>query len=440
MTSDLNRRSFLSRARGVAFLPWLLPDGRTFADKTRSPLERPRIGCIGNGSMGRGDAREASQFGDVVALCDVDRSRSEKLRMELGSKADLYDDYRKVLDRNDVDIVTISTPDHWHTRIAMAACRAGKDVYCQKPLTLTIEEGKLIRKVVEQTGRVFQVGTQQRSEFDAKFLTAVAMVRGGRIGRVTRATCVIGGGPKGAAFASTKPPANLKWDMWLGQAPKVEYIPERCHKNFRWWYEYSGGKMTDWGAHHVDIAQWALGMENTGPVSVEVLLREFPIKFDRGMPTRDDTYNTATRFNVRCRFGNGAEIVIRENAADLGFDNGILFEGDGGKFFVSRGSWSGEPVLALRGKPIELEVLQKLRKGKQLGGHMANFFECTRDRSTPVSDVASHHRSLTTCHLANIALRLGRNLKWDPVSESMIGDPEANSWQGREQRRGYETA
>jgi predicted dehydrogenase len=434
------RRGFLqgtaAATAGGLLLPYGFPGGRTMAQETKSPNDRPRVGCIGNGGMGKGDARAIKKYGDIVAFCDVDSSHAEGAREDknIGAgKGDIYEDYRRLLDRNDIDLVTISTPDHWHTRIAIAALRAGKDVYCQKPLTLTIDEGKQLCKVVKETGRVLQVGTQQRSEDRNRFLTAVAMVREGRIGTVRRVTCAIGGAPKGTPFAKTKPPAELNWEMWLGQTPLVEYISERCHGNFRWWYEYSGGKMTDWGAHHVDIAQWAIARENSGPARVEVVSAEHPVAFQHGNPTVDDTYNTAVAFNVRCLYDNGVEIIIRDDT-----ENGITFEGDNGEFFVSRSRLSGDPVDELKQNPIPESVLIALRKGKRLDSHMGNFIECARDRAMPVSDVFSHHRNLTTCHLANIAIRLGRNLTWDPEKEQIVGDLEANAMQHREARKGYE--
>lgn len=433
---DFLRASATATAGGI-LLPFAEPQGRTMADETQSPNERPRVGCIGLGGMGRGDAKAVKRYGDILAVCDVDRKRAEFARDEksLGNgKADIYEDYRKLLDRNDIDIVTISTPDHWHTRIAIAALRAGKDVYCQKPLTLTIDEGMKLRKAVEETKRVLQVGTQQRSENKNMFLTAVAMVRDGRIGKVKRVSCAIGTTPdEGKTFHTSEPPSQLNWDLWLGQAPKVDYITERCHYTFRWWYEYSGGKITDWGAHHVDIAQWAIGMEESGPKTVEVLSAEHPVPFKNGMPTVDNRFNTATAFQVRCNFPNDVELLIRHDT-----ENGILFEGEKGTIFVSRSKLVGDPVDELASNPIPESALIALRKGKRLDSHMGNFIECARDRATPVSDVASHHRMLTTCHLANIALRLGRTLNWDPVTEQIVGDPDANSWLGREPRKGFE--
>jgi predicted dehydrogenase len=436
--SRSHRRDFLKGAAaataGGVLLPELLYGQPTMADEAKSPNSRPRVGSIGVGGMGRGDANAAKAYGDIVAICDVDRTHAERANATIaGGKAEIFEDYRKLLERKDIDIVTISTPDHWHTKQCVDAMLAGKDIYCQKPLTLTIDEGKRLCRVVKQTGRVLQVGTQQRSEFRTMFLTAVALVREGRIGTVKRVTCVIGPAPSGGPFPKLAPPETLNWDLWLGPAPKVDYIKERSHGNFRWWYEYSGGKMTDWGAHHVDIAQWAIGMEEAGPTSIEPVLAKHPVELKDGMPAADDRYNTATQFQVRCMFPNGVELVIRSDG-----ENGITFEGEKGTFFVSRSKLTGEAVDALKDNPIPESVLIALRKGKRLDRHMGNFIECVRDRSLPVSDVFTHHRAMTTCHLANIALRLNRRLTWNPETEQIVGDSEANGWQSREPRKGFE--
>ncbi|GIW88154.1 MAG: oxidoreductase [Isosphaeraceae bacterium] len=434
-----SRRDFL-RVTGTSPLlaPWVMGSGRVEAELVRSRNERPRLALIGCGGQGRGIAEWAGHFGDFVAVCDVDKNHLEKARTSEGigkSKAEAYEDYRKLLERTDVDAVLIGTPDHWHTKICVDAMRSGKDVYCEKPLTLTIAEGKLLAKVTRETGRILQVGTQQRSDHNRVFLLAVAMVRAGRIGDLKKVTAAIGGGPAGGPFAKETPPPELNWDMWLGQAPKVEYIKERCHGSFRWWYEYSGGKLTDWGAHHVDIAHWGMGMEHSGPKRIEVEKRELPVPFEKGWPTVDDQFNTPTAFLVKCTFPNGVLLEIRDDT-----ENGVRFEGTRGKIFVTRDriDLEGAAVPALYENPVPMEELVRLRKGKKLDSHMGNFIECCRDRGEPVSDVWTHHRALTTCHLANIALRLNRALTWDPETEQIVGDEEANGWQTRPQRKGYE--
>jgi predicted dehydrogenase len=431
-----NRREFLkTTATGAAAAGMTAYFFTSSSQAQESKNGRLVAGAIGLGGMGRGDAGSIARFADIVAVCDVDRRHAEHAaaheRIGKG-KADVYEDYRELLARDDIDLVTISTPDHWHTKICIDAMRAGKHIYCQKPLTLTIEEGKQIRKVLDETGVIFQVGTQQRST--DRFADAVALCREGRLGKIQRITCSIGSEPPGGPFRKSKPPEHLNWERWLGQAPLVDYIRERCHFTFRWWYEYSGGKMTDWGAHHVDIAHWAADLTDTGPVSVEGRSWEHPVPFSQGYPTVDDSYNTATQFDVRCVFANGVEIIIRHDGR-----NGCLIEGDEGRIFVSRGPLEGKPVEELEHNPLPEGAIEKLFAGPQRkGDHYRNFIECVKSGTTPVSDVHSHHRAITTCHLANIAIRLGRKIQWDPEAERIVGDDEAASFERREQREGYE--
>ncbi len=451
------RRGFVKSASLAALASaaspyWFAPS--SLAAPFRSPNERPILGCIGTGSRWGAVGPAAMNFSDCAAVCDVDanhagRGREVALKKQSQPAAertvDVYEDYRKILDRPEIDVVTIVTPDHWHSKIAIEAMRAGKDVYCEKPLTLTIEEGKQIRKVLEETGRVFQVGTQQRSEMGLRFLHAVAMVREGRIGELQTVTVAIGGAPSSGEIPVVDVPAGLNWEKWLGQAPLTEYRHKgngrgnsRCHYEFRWWYEYSGGKMTDWGAHHVDIAAWAFDLSDTGPVKVEPVMAEHPVPLKDGMPTDPSQYNTATKFHVTATFENGAVLHIRDRAQDLGFDNGLMLEGSEGRIFVNRGKLTGTAVDDLKQNPLKEETMTALYKGKQPGNHMKNFFECIGDRTQPISDVHTHHRAMTVCHLSNIAIRLNRTLEWNPQTEQIVNDPEAALWQAREQRKGYE--
>ncbi|MEQ9069269.1 MAG: Gfo/Idh/MocA family oxidoreductase, partial [Gimesia chilikensis] len=353
----------------------------------------------------------------------------------------VFEDYQKVLENPEIDIVTIVTTDHWHTKIAIEAMKAGKDVYCEKPLTLTIDEGKQIIKVLKETGRVFQVGTQQRSEMNQRFLNALAIIKEGRLGDITEVECVIGGIDPSGSIPVAEVPKTLNWDKWLGQAPMTDYRwksadgrpKTRCHYEFRWWYEYSGGKMTDWGAHHVDIAQWGIGMDHSGPTQVVPISAVHPVPLKDGMPTKDDEYNVASRFEVQATFPNDVKMTIKSDGR-----NGILFSGTKGRMFVSRGDLTGKPVEDLKDNPLSSDTIKELYKGRQPGDHMRNFYECVDAREQPISDVMTHHRAITTCHLANIAIRLNRSLKWDPQTEQIIGDDEANQLQIREQRKGYE--
>ncbi|MGD9855719.1 MAG: Gfo/Idh/MocA family oxidoreductase, partial [Planctomycetaceae bacterium] len=426
------RRDFLktsTAAAAGAVMPYWFTSESARALAYISPNDRPVLGCIGTGSRWGGVGRNAREFADCVAVCDVDSGRAEKARGigkgDSNRDVAVHEDYRHVLDRKDIDVVTIVTPDHWHSKIAIDALRAGKDVYCEKPLTLTINEGKQIIKVLEETNRVFQVGTQQRSEMGQRFLQAIALIRDGRIGDVKKVTCDIGGAPTSNPLPVVAPPKELNWERWLGQAPLVDYREKvindrqtetRGHYEFRWWYEYSGGKMTDWGAHHVDIAQWAIGQngEGQGPISIEGT-SEHPVEFKNGMPQLDDRYNTATKFDITVMFP-GVELHIVSESPD---GNGILFEGTKGRFFVSRSDMKGKPVEDLKSHPLPDGAIAAIYGGEPVS-HMRNFIDCVTSRAKPVSDVWSHHRALTTCHLANIAIRLGRRLEWDPQTQQIV--------------------
>jgi predicted dehydrogenase len=397
---------------------------------------RPTMGVIGNGFIANAHGKNVKRYTNLLATCDVESTRAAEYNQKHGyGRAAVYTDYRELLDRPEIDTVMICTPDHWHAKIAIDAMRAGKDVYCEKPATLTIEEGRVLARVVKETGRVLQVGTQQRS--DELFLTAVALAHSGRVGQLQRVTVAINAPPRGETFATAPVPPTLNWDMWLGQAPLVDYIPERYSK-FRWWYEYSGGKLTDWGAHHVDIAQWAIAPDGAVPTTYEVLEDEHLVPLEKGYPTVQNTFNVAVAFNVKCVFPNGVEMMIRDNAKDLGFDNGIMFECEKGRFFVNRGKLTGKPVEELKTNPLPADALTKLRHGRPNMHHLVNFLTARQDGRPPQSDIVSHVRNLNTCHLAAIALRLNRKLEWDATTEKIINDDEANTFQSRAQRAGFE--
>ena len=452
-SSQLNRRSFLATSlAGLGIVTGVSQRALGF----RNANDRPRIGVVGCGSRWdqratiangpHGLGKQFPKFGDIVAVCDVDADRVGRARGLvkdwLGSEPEGVTDYRRVIDRDDIDIVHVVTPDHWHAKVAIEAMLAGKDVYCEKPMTLTIEEGRMICDVCSRTGRVFQVGTQQRSM--RQMLTAVAMIRDGRLGKLTKAQCAIGGGPVSPKLPVVAPPKHFDWNQWAGPAPLTDFRYlvgarnemrswSRTHYEFRWWYEYSGGKLTDWGAHHVDIATWGLGKDDTGPVEVDPLLVEHPVEFRDGYPVSNDCYNTATKFNIRCRFADGVELTLRHDT-----DNGILFEGTRGRIFVNRGRLVGRPVDELKSNPLPGGALEAVYKGRPLTDHVANFFQSAADRKQPVSDVFSHHRALSTCHLAGIAARLGRKIRWDPQTEQVVGDAQAQSFVGRTPRKGFE--
>jgi len=393
------------------------------------------------------------KFANFAALADVDSKVLEdnvgKVQKAQGHKPDAYKDYRKILDRKDIDAVMIATPDHWHTKIAVEAMLAGKDVYCEKPLTLTIDEGKLIERIVKQTGRVFQVGTMQRTEFNNQFLMAVALVQHGRIGKVKKVTCGIDAMEASPMIPETAVPEGLDYDFWLGPAPSVAYraLPElrqgygggvplysNGHYSFRNWHEYSGGKLTDWGAHHVDIACWAIGANQTGPSKVTPVNFKLPVEYKDGQPTVSDRYNAATNFEIHAAMPNDVLMVITSEG-----DNGILFEGTEGRFFVNRGKITGKPVEELKDKPLPEGAIEAIYGGKVSENHTENFTAAMKSRKQPISDVWTHNRMLEICHLSNIAMRFGRALTWDPEKRQIVGDDQANAMLSRPSRKGYET-
>jgi predicted dehydrogenase len=458
-----NRRHFIKSSAGLAAAAMgtrYLPAAHGFQNAN----DRPRIGVVGCGSRWGwqlanggtyGVGVDFAKFADYVAVCDVDQDRvagaKRLVKQWNGAEPSTTSDYRKVIERDDIDAVLVFTPDHWHAKIAIEAMLAGKDVYCEKPMTLTIEEGQQICQVCRDTGRIFQVGTQQRSL--TGFRTAIALVRSGRLGQLKRVECGIGGAPASPAIPVAAVPDTLDWNQWLGPAPKVDFrylagAPNetkswsRCHYEFRWWYEYSGGKLTDWGAHHVDIATWAMNKTETGPVKIEPVAIEHPVEFHEGQPTIHDRYNTATKFIFNVTYSDGLQMAIKSDAR-----NGILFEGTEGRVFVNRGSLSGAPVDELANNPLPAGVMEEFYDGlpDNLGeaesgslAHVRNFFDSLATRKKPNSDVFSHHRALTTCHLAGISGRLGRSLNWDPETEQVLDDPIAQSMLGREARTGFE--
>jgi len=422
------RRDFLKTSTAATALGAAIPHVfGTPQARGEEKNDRLNVASIGVGGRGSGIGHQAGRLGNMLACCDVDGQRADAFAAKYDGKCQTYGDYRRILDRKDIDAVTIGTPDHWHTKISIDAMKSGKDVYCEKPLTLTIEEGQQIGQVVKETGCVFQVGTQQRSEYGERFLKAVAIARSGRLGKTLRAISSVGQASSGGPFEETDPPAHLNWEMWLGQAPLVGYIKQRTHHDFRWWLEYSGGQVTDWGVHHTDIAMWALGAEHSGPTSIEGT-GEFN--------NQDNCYNVAKSFDCTLDFAGGHQILITSGS------NELIIEGEKGRIRVNRGGLTGKAVEEIQASEEETEWLagevKSLYRGKPIHGHMRNFFDCIKDRSLPISDVFTHHRSVSACHLANIAMLLGRKMTWDPEKEDFVGDAEGTAMLKREQRAPYQ--
>jgi predicted dehydrogenase len=432
------RREFLKTsaglAAGAAASGWMadLMYGQPRA--AESPNDRPHVGSIGVGGQGTGIMNRAREFAEIVAVCDVQRQHAERAREQTGGTAEIFEDYHKLLERQDIDAVTIGTPDHWHVPICLAALEAGKHVYCEKPLTLTIDEGKQLVAAVERTGKTLQVGTQQRGDQFTLFGRAVATIRSGQLGKIKKVVVQLPlSTSEGGPFAAQPVPEGLNWDFWQGQASEHDFCPERCHFQFRWWYEYSGGICTDWGAHHMDVCHWALDLEHGGPLTVDGT----PTK----LPEIPGGYNTPHLVTTNFLFPGDVEVVLQAQPPG---DEGVLFEGEAGRIFVNRGRITGKPIedqdadQALKDKTMEAVTALYHGNTARIGNHMGNFFEAWQKGLPPVSDVVSQHRAVSSCHLANISIRLGRKLTWNAEQQMFEGDDEANTWLKREQRSPYQ--
>ncbi len=387
-----------------------------------APSERLTVGVIGVGNMGSGHLNTMIGHRDVqvVSICDVDRlkrdSAAKKVETRYASDASrgnykscpTYNEFERLLERDDIDAVLIAVPDHWHALIAIAACEAGKDVYCEKPLALTIREAEAMVAAARRYGRVFQTGSQQRSS--ANFRFACEMVQSGRIGKVQKVNVGIGMPSSERYFEEQPVREGLDWDRWLGPAPWQPYNADRCSGSYsggwRMVRDYSGGMTTDWGAHHFDIAQWGLGRDHDGPVKIT--------------PPGADGAETLTY-----HYDDG--VVMERGGA-----NGVLFQGSDGKIEVNRGhlkTWPAEMQSTPTGRD-EVHLYKST-------GHFNDWLECIRTRRRPIADVAVGASTITTCHLGNIATWVGRTIHWDPKKRIIVGDEAANRWLDRAKRAPY---
>jgi predicted dehydrogenase len=411
-----------------------LSAAQTPASVPSSANDRPGIALIGCGGMGRGDAKNASRFGDIVAVCDVDESHAAAAAKQFanGDRAPArFTDFRKLLDQKDVHVVINATPDHWHTLINIAAAQAKKDIYAEKPLTLTIDEGRRLVKAVRKDKVVLQTGTQQRS--NKLFRLACELARNDRIGKLTQVTVYVPAGLREGPFKPVPVPDGFHWDYWLGQAPKVDYLKERCHQTFRWWFDYSGGPVTDWGAHHNDIARWAIGLD--GPTDIQARALTEPIP---------GGYTTPSEFEATLTYANGVKQIVKTTTDDSPFGvvlkpegqrNGVRIEGANGWIWVNRTS-----IEASNPELIDTPMTNPTVRLEVSDDHMGNFFEAVRSRKDPIAPVEAGHLSANVGHLIVIALRTGRTLKWNPVEEKFIGDGarEANAHLARKMRKPYD--
>jgi predicted dehydrogenase len=440
----ITRRSFLSKCAATAAatgLPlWMVKSELALAQEAtntpapRSANDMPGIALIGCGGQGTGDATAARRHGNIIAVCDVDQGHVDRAATRFarnGKTPDKFTDFRKVLARDDVNIIVMATPDHWHTLVNIAAAKARKDIYGEKPLTLTIDEGKRVIAAVRDNKVVFQTGTQQRSS--QRFHKACELVRNGRIGKLKQVDVFVPGGLRAGPFKTLPVPAGFNFDFWLGQAPQADYMEERCFANFRWWWDYAGGPVTDWGAHHNDIARWGIGQD--GPLAIEAKVITGPIP---------GGYTTPSEYEATLTWDNGITQIVKTTLDDdpyggivhqNGQRNGVKFEGTDGWIWVNRAdlSASNDDILntPLPDNAIHLEVS---------GDHMGNFFDCVRSRKDPIAKVEDGHRSAVIGHLIIVALRSGQKLQWDPVNEKFIGDSagEASTYFAREMRKPYD--
>ena len=408
-----SRRSFLVSAGTFAALPAATYRNALLAQE--KPSETVRVGCIGVGAQGTGNMIAVRKH--VVAVCDVDKGRVAAAASGLEKvdiKAKTFSDYRKLLESKDIDAVLISTPDHWHALTAIDACKAGKDVYCEKPLSLVVNEGRAMVQAARDNKRIVQTGSQQRSA--KEFRQACELVRNGAIGKVKSVKVGLPG-PNWIDRAK-KPvpdsdaPAALDFDFWTGPAPKRPYNANRVHYLFRFFWDYSGGQQTNFGAHDLDIAQWGLGMDESGPTTIEGSATFNADKWFETPETAKQTFTYANGVTVLCSLGKG------------GYPGGATFEGELGTIYVKRG---GLTVTMSNGEKVADPY--KLPAGDVKlyvsNNHHQNWLDCVKSRKLPICDVEIGHRSATVCHLGNIALRTGRKLTWDAAKEQIIDDKEA---------------
>ncbi|WP_337174962.1 Gfo/Idh/MocA family oxidoreductase [Paludisphaera sp.] len=412
-----SRRGFLKGVGAACAFP-LVMTGRSRG--AWAPSERIRLGFVGVGRQGTANLKELLKRPgvEVVALADVDANHvagAAKVVEKAGGDAAVFRDYRKMLEDPSIDGVVVSTPDHWHALATIDSCLAGKDVYCEKPLTLTVAEGRRMVEVARATGRVIQTGSQQRS--DGNFRLACELVRGGRLGKISEVRTLL---PRvnfdGPPVADSAAPAELDYETWLGPAPERPYNAKRVHYLFRFFWDYSGGQMTNFGAHHLDIAQWGLGRDDSGPVAIEATAT-----FHEG-----GWYEVAETSRIEYTYDDGVKLVCLQGE---GKGRSVEFEGERGTIGVWRGGIEASDPEILKAREGEGRVPLYVSDD-----HHQNWLDCVKSREKPICDVEIGHRSATVCHLGNIAIRSGRKIAWDPAAETIPDDAEAAAMLSRPYR------
>ncbi len=450
-----SRREFLGNAvKASAFLaiPTILP-ASVFGKF--APSNRINIGAIGAGRISRGHDMPGvwrQEYAQIMAVCDLDSKRAEEgknLVNEYYTKRNgkpfdgvkVYTDYRELLQNKDIDAVLISTPDHTHAMIGVAAARAGKHIYMQKPASLTVAEGRTISNVVQKSGVKFQIGSQQRSA--EQFRYAAELVRNGRIGQLKTVYVGLPGDPAGGKKDEMPVPKNLNYDMWLASTPEVYYTEERVHPQVGYgrpgWLrceQFGAGMITGWGAHHIDSAHWGMGMESSGPVEIWNEKAEF---------ATGGLWNVHGVFKTGAKYANGVTMIVSNE-----FENGIKFEGTNGWIFVSRGDYqatSSDPLIpGAQAKKIDAsdpKLLTSVIGQNEFHftvskDHHENWLQAIRDNKKTIAPVEEAHRACSACLLHHIAMKLNRKLYWDPKKEKFKNDDEANKMLWRKQRKGYE--
>ncbi len=435
MKNGITRRRFLAGTAAAVAGPLIIPARALGRSGHLAPSERIGVGFVGCGAMNSGHVRRCLESPEtqVVAVCDVNAQKREAMQQRVNeayaqqdnggsySGCDAYNDFRDMVANQNVDAVYVATPEHWHTLPALAAVRAGKDVFLEKPMTLTIEEGRVLADEVKRTGAVFQHGAQQRSHWE--FGRAVELVRNGRIGKLHTIEVLLFVGGPGGACTPQDPPDWFDYEMWLGPAPWTPYCPEKCLGVRGWSYirDYSGGRITEWGSHHLDIAQWALDADTTGPTKIEGTGR-----FGEGT-----VHNTAYAWDVNIHFASGEIIRFTdgpENRLPGQHGDGIRFIGDDGQIGVNR-----DMIEASRPEILEELGPDDIRLQTSFN-HFENFIECIRSREETICPAETAHRSTSLCHLTNICLEVGHTVHWNPETEQFIDDDEANALIGRPMR------
>jgi predicted dehydrogenase len=436
--NTLTRREFLKTSIttgiGAAFAAPMIMPGSVFG--ANPPSERIAVGCIGVGRMGFSyDMKEVLGYGQaqVVAVCDVDSKRADHAKQVAESHyaarstdgtykgCQAFKDFRDLIARDDIDAVLICTPDHWHVPIAIAATRAGKDIFLQKPLSLTIKEGRFLADTVHRYGNIFQIGSQQRS--DRRFRFACELVRNGRIGELKTVNVTFGLDISTTPQPTMPVPENLDYDLWLGPALWAPYTENRVHPQNGYgrpgWLriqDYGAGMITGWGSHHLDIAQWAMGTEHSGPTEIEGKA-EYP---------RDGLWDVHGMFHIEYTYPNGVKVICEGNKQNR---EGVRFEGTSGWVDVNRSRINAEPKSLLEStiKPDEINLYRS-------NNHKVNFFECIKSRAETIAPVEDAHRSCTMCLLGDISMQLGQKLKWDPKLEQIIDNEQATRMLSRPMR------